>query len=191
MTNTEHSFSYIMAVSIIGGGNRSIRRKTLTCRKSLTNFITQCCIEQSAPCAGFELTTLVVIGSVCTGSCKSNYHTIMTTTAPKNKEYSTSVIQSAKSNSKRNHVIITIQIHFYHCPLQILTISHFFTITKLPNQKLAIFRFMLLCHLYWRYTKQRGQNIITKSCLIQIELLINVLQTIMLNTCLSAFLTYL
>jgi hypothetical protein len=32
--------------------------------------------------AGFELTTLVVIGTNCIGSCKSNYHTIMTTTAP-------------------------------------------------------------------------------------------------------------
>ena len=31
--------------------------------------------------AGFELTTLMVIGTNCTGSCKSNYHTI--TTAPK------------------------------------------------------------------------------------------------------------
>ena len=31
---------------------------------------------------GFELTTLVVIGTDCTGSCKSNYNTIMTTTAP-------------------------------------------------------------------------------------------------------------
>ena len=31
---------------------------------------------------GIELTTLVVIGTDCTGSCKSNYHTIMTTTAP-------------------------------------------------------------------------------------------------------------
>ena len=27
---------------------------------------------------GFELTTLVVIGTICTGSCKSNYHTITT-----------------------------------------------------------------------------------------------------------------
>jgi hypothetical protein len=32
--------SYIMAVSFIGGGNRSTRRKPPTCRKSLTNFIT-------------------------------------------------------------------------------------------------------------------------------------------------------
>ena len=29
---------------------------------------------------GFELSTLVVIGTDCTGSCKSNYHTITTTT---------------------------------------------------------------------------------------------------------------
>ena len=31
---------------------------------------------------GFELTTLVGIGTNCTGSCKSNYHTIKTTTTP-------------------------------------------------------------------------------------------------------------
>jgi len=31
---------------------------------------------------GFELTTLVVIGTDCTGCCKSNYHTIMTKTVP-------------------------------------------------------------------------------------------------------------
>jgi hypothetical protein len=32
--------------------------------------------------AGFELTMLVVINTDCIGSCKSNYHTIMTMTAP-------------------------------------------------------------------------------------------------------------
>ena len=31
---------------------------------------------------GFDHTTLVVIVTDCTGSCKSNYHTITTTTAP-------------------------------------------------------------------------------------------------------------
>ena len=31
---------------------------------------------------GFELTTLVVIGTDFIGSCKSNYHTIMTTMGP-------------------------------------------------------------------------------------------------------------
>ena len=33
-------FSYIVAVSVIGGGNRSTRRKPPTCCISLTNFIT-------------------------------------------------------------------------------------------------------------------------------------------------------
>jgi hypothetical protein len=32
--------------------------------------------------AGFELTTLALIGTECIGSCKSNCHMIMTTTAP-------------------------------------------------------------------------------------------------------------
>ena len=41
-------FSYIVAVSFIGGVNRSTRRKPLTCRKSLTNFITQCCIKYTS-----------------------------------------------------------------------------------------------------------------------------------------------
>jgi len=38
-----------VAVSCIGGGNRSIRRKPLTCRKSPTNFITWCWIEYTWP----------------------------------------------------------------------------------------------------------------------------------------------
>jgi hypothetical protein len=37
--------------------------------------------------AGFELTTLVVIGTDCIGSCKSNYHAITTTTVPAMKDY--------------------------------------------------------------------------------------------------------
>jgi hypothetical protein len=45
--------------------------------------------------AGFELTTLVVIGIDYIGSCKSNYHTIATTTTPfptlKNKVCSSSL----------------------------------------------------------------------------------------------------
>jgi hypothetical protein len=64
-----------MVVSIIAGGNRSIWGKPQTCCKSLTNFITKCCIE-------FKITMLVVIGTDCTCSCKSNYHPIATTTNP-------------------------------------------------------------------------------------------------------------
>ena len=71
-----------MAVSCIGGGNRSTPRKPPTCHKSLTNFITQCCIEYISPSVRFKFTTLVVIGIDCIGSCKSNYHMITTTAAP-------------------------------------------------------------------------------------------------------------
>ena len=53
-----------MAISFIGGENRSIRKYT-------------------SPRTGFELITLLVIGTDDIGSCKSNYHTIMTTTAPR------------------------------------------------------------------------------------------------------------
>ena len=34
-------FSYIVEVSFIGGGNQGTQRKTQTCRKSLTNYITK------------------------------------------------------------------------------------------------------------------------------------------------------
>jgi hypothetical protein len=49
------------------------RKNPTTCRKSQTNF---------EPTAGFKLTTLIVIATDCIGSYKSNYHTVMTTTAP-------------------------------------------------------------------------------------------------------------
>ena len=76
-------FSSIVGVSFIGGGNRSTRRKPQTFCKSLAYSITLCSIEYTFPWVGFELTTLVVIGTDCTGSCKSNnYHTIKSTTTP-------------------------------------------------------------------------------------------------------------
>jgi hypothetical protein len=43
-----------VAVCFIGGGNRSTRRKPLTCRKSLTDFIPKCCIEYTSPLTVFE-----------------------------------------------------------------------------------------------------------------------------------------
>ena len=64
------------------GGQWYLRRKPPTCRKPLTNFITSCCIEHTSPKAGFEFTSLVAICTYCTGSFKSNYHTITTTTVP-------------------------------------------------------------------------------------------------------------
>jgi hypothetical protein len=56
-------------------------RKPPNCHKSQTNFITMLYRAHLAM-NWFELTTLVVIGTDCTGSCKSNYHAITITTAP-------------------------------------------------------------------------------------------------------------
>ena len=47
------------------------------------NFIKWCCIEYTSPWTVFELTTSMVIGTDCVGSCKSNYHAITTMTAPR------------------------------------------------------------------------------------------------------------
>jgi hypothetical protein len=41
---------------------------------------------------GFQFTTLVVTGTDCTGSCKSNYHTITTTTVPESDKRKTLVV---------------------------------------------------------------------------------------------------
>jgi hypothetical protein len=79
---------YIVVISFIGGGNQSTWRKPLTCCKSLTNFYHIMLYRVHLIWVGFELTTLVEIRTDCTGSCKSNYHKITTTTVPKdNTEY--------------------------------------------------------------------------------------------------------
>ena len=39
-------------------------------------------IKYTSSSLGFELTTFVLIGTACIGSCKSNYHTIMTIRLP-------------------------------------------------------------------------------------------------------------
>ena len=61
--------------SFIGGGNRNIWRKPLTYHKWLTNLSHNVVWVQLA-WAGFKLTTLVVMGTDCIDSYKSNYHLI-------------------------------------------------------------------------------------------------------------------
>jgi hypothetical protein len=73
----------LMEVSFIGGGNRSTWRKPLTCRKLVTTLSHN--VASSTLCLSSikkRLTMLVVIGTDCIGSCKSNYNMIMTMTAP-------------------------------------------------------------------------------------------------------------
>jgi hypothetical protein len=59
---------------------RSSQRKSSTCRNSLTNHIMLYRVHLAW--VWFDLTTLVVIGTACIGSCKSNYHTIKIMTVP-------------------------------------------------------------------------------------------------------------
>jgi len=58
----------VLLVEEAGGSGR----KPSTCRMSLTNFIT---MVYTSPWLRLELSTSVVIGTDCMGSCKSNYHT--------------------------------------------------------------------------------------------------------------------
>jgi len=51
--------------------------------------------------AGFDLITLVVISTDCTGSCKSNYHTIMTMMAP----YTCIHVVHLNNKSQSSHII--------------------------------------------------------------------------------------
>ena len=68
------TFSYIVAVSFIAGGNRCTRRNPPTCRKSLTNFITYCYIGKLR-LSGNRPHSIMVVGTGCIGSYKPNYHT--------------------------------------------------------------------------------------------------------------------
>ena len=65
----------------------------------------------------FELTTLVVIGTHCIGSYKSNYHTIMTTTAPKSPKNlsikpKTHINISSKKYGVQKNMVYRYEIHF-------------------------------------------------------------------------------
>ena len=47
-----------------------------------SHLLVECREKTTDLSQGFELTNLVVIDTDCIGSCKSKYHTMMTTTVP-------------------------------------------------------------------------------------------------------------
>jgi hypothetical protein len=65
----------LVAVTGVPGENH---RPVVSHWQTLSHKVVSRTLQQTR----FELTTLVVIGTDCLGSCKSNYHTIMTTTVP-------------------------------------------------------------------------------------------------------------
>ena len=103
-----------MAVSFIGGGNRSSRRKSPTCQKLLTNFITLCCIEYTSPWTRFELTILVVIDT--------DVHVVVNpTTIPSRPRRSPVVLRYMSSSM---HVVSTIYAvaiinYWLHCNMMV------------------------------------------------------------------------
>ena len=74
-----------MVVSFIGGGNRSTKRKSPPqVTHKLYSRMLLCRVHLAS--AGFELTTLVMSGTECICSYKSNYHSITSTTARGQKD---------------------------------------------------------------------------------------------------------
>ena len=77
---TFNNICYIVVISFIGGGNRSTRLKTTDLSQVTDKF--DHIMLYTSPWSSFELTTPVVIGADCIGSCISNYHTITTMITP-------------------------------------------------------------------------------------------------------------
>ena len=81
LSYVQSNMSCVVKVTLIyGGGNQRTQRKPPSCHKSLTKLYH--IMLYTSPWSRFKLTTSVVIGTDCLGSCKSNYHMITTTMAP-------------------------------------------------------------------------------------------------------------
>jgi hypothetical protein len=85
-------------------------------RMSLTNFSTLCWYQVHLAWSGFELTTLVVIGTDCIGNYKSNFNTITITTVP-------SISYSFPLFSFDHYLVLTFDIQILITPLLYSSLS--------------------------------------------------------------------
>ena len=77
-----------------------------------------------------ELTTLVVIDTDCTGSCKSNYHTIRTTTTPVHNSISLISYEQWNPSLKFCTAAVSITYMFDHLTAWIVLLLHFNSFIK-------------------------------------------------------------
>jgi len=81
---------YIVAISFIGGVNRSIRSKTTDLLQITDKLYHIMFIDYISPWTGFDLTSLILTGTDYTGSCKYDhdhdgpFYTLKDTIANKN-----------------------------------------------------------------------------------------------------------
>ena len=108
----------MVVVSFIGGGNQSTRKKNIDHERG---------------------STLAVIGTDCTGSCKSNYHSITTMTV---KEYETGICFVPK--------IICFFVFFFHFLIKYLNLPGLCTPV---NTLLMALSFLILEHQTYNIEK--------------------------------------
>ena len=94
MYHFQQYFRYIVVACFIRGGNRITRRKKPYLSQATDKLYQLCCFQYTSLSAGFELTTLAVIGTGCTYINKSNYYTITTVPLQVNLCNSTSFLCS-------------------------------------------------------------------------------------------------
>ena len=105
----------------------------------------KCCIGYTSPWAGFELKPLVVIGTDCTGSCKSNYHTITTPTAS-----SLIDIQTSIDNTLLMLVIIKMDIaELNRVSILKMTDPQVYMYSNLQNQSYFEYYFLKVSTVRW------------------------------------------
>jgi hypothetical protein len=111
----------------------------------------------SSPWSKFELTTSVMIGTDCIGSCKSTYHTITTTTAPPLR-----ISRFGKKDYHEKHLIYSLNGYFLiwvvflfmfverDFPKDILSVRVSYTNHKLSNQNVVFIGYMSMVGCFTR-----------------------------------------